>query len=164
MKVRTATGADVEAIAAIYAHHVLNGMGTFEEIPPTPAEMAARMATVQALGLAWFVAEGQDGRILGYAYAGPFRTRTAYRHTVEDSVYVAAGAEGRGVGRALLTAVIDASRAAGMKQMLALIGDSANAGSIALHKAMGFEPAGVMRDVGFKAGRWLDVVVMQKAL
>ena len=164
MRIRAATGADLEAITAIYAHHVLNGTGTFEEVPPTQAEMAERMAAVKARGFTWFVAEDEDGTVLGYAYSGPFRARSAYRFTTEDSVYVRVDAQGRGVGRALLSAVVEECAAKGLKQMLALIGDSQNMASIALHQTMGFEPSGVMRNVGFKAGRWLDVVVMQRAL
>jgi phosphinothricin acetyltransferase len=164
MIVRPATEADAAALAALYAHHVLRGFGSFEEVPPSPAEMAERLAAVGARGLPWFVAEAEGGEMLGYAYAGPFRTRAAYRHTAETSIYIAAGRERQGIGRALLADVVEACRAAGIRQLLALIGDSANAGSIALHAAFGFEPVGVMRDVGFKNGRWLDVVVMQKTL
>lgn len=164
MIVRPATEADAAAMAALYAHHVLHGVGTFEEVPPTPAEMAERLAAVEARGLPWRVAEGPDGRLLGYAYAGAFRLRAAYRHTAETSAYVAADTQRRGVGRALLAAVIEACEAAGVRQLLALIGDSANAGSIGLHAAFGFEPVGTLRHVGFKAGRWVDVVMMQKSL
>lgn len=163
MIVRPATPADATAIAEIYAHHVLHGWGTFEEVPPTTEEILGRMADVAARGLPWFVAE-EDGRLLGYAYAGAFRTRAAYRHTAETSVYVAHGHQGRGVGRALLAAVIAACRAANVRQLLAVIGGSENAGSIALHAAFGFEPVGTLRHVGFKAGRWVDVVMMQKSL
>ena len=164
MIIRPATAGDLTAITTIYGHHVLKGTGTFEEIPPTEADMADRMAEVQGCGLPWFAAEGEDGRFLGYAYAGMFRSRTAYRFSVEDSVYVAPEAQGQGVGRLLLSSVIAACEAAGYRQMLALIGDSENAGSVALHKSLGFAPVGVFSDVGFKAGRWLDVVMMQKRL
>jgi phosphinothricin acetyltransferase len=164
MIVRPAAEADAPAMAALYAHHVLHGLGTFEEVPPTPTEMAERLAAVEARGLPWRVALDADGRLLGYAYAGPFRLRAAYRHTAETSVYVAADAQRRGVGRILLATVIEACEAAGIRQLLALIGDSANAGSIGLHAAFGFKPVGTLRDVGFKAGRWVDVVMMQKAL
>jgi phosphinothricin acetyltransferase len=164
MIVRSATATDAAAIADVYSHHVLHGWGTFEEVPPTPADMVDRMGDVAARGLPWFVAEERDGRILGYAYAGAFRTRAAYRYTAETSVYVAHGQQGQGVGRALLAAVIEACQAAGVRQLLAVIGGSENAGSIALHAAFGFKHAGVLHDVGFKAGRWVDVVMMQKAL
>jgi phosphinothricin acetyltransferase len=164
MIIRPATAADAPAMAGIYAPHVLHGFGTFEEIPPTPAEMAERLAAVEARGLPWRVAEGPDGLILGYAYAGPFRTRAAYRYTAETSIYVGEDCQRRGVGRAVMASVIEACEAAGMRQLLAVIGGSENAGSIALHTALGFEPTGVLRDVGFKAGRWVDVVLMQKTL
>lgn len=164
MRVRPATAADLAAITAIYAHHVLHGSGTFEEEPPDDTEMARRLADVQARGLPWLVAEDETGRLLGYAYAGLFRLRSAYKFTVEDVCYVSPDAHRRGVGRALLGALITACEAGELKQMLALIGDSQNTASIGLHTALGFEPAGLMRDVGFKAGRWLDVVVMQREL
>jgi phosphinothricin acetyltransferase len=161
--IRPATSADAEALAAIYGHHVLHGFGTFEEAPPSPAEMEERRLAVAAHGLPYLVAE--DGaRVLGYAYAAPFRPRAAYRYTVEDSIYVAPDALGRGVGRALLGAVLDACERIGLRQVVAVIGDSANAGSIGLHRALGFQHAGVGKDVGFKHGRWVDVVWMQKAL
>jgi L-amino acid N-acyltransferase YncA len=162
--VRDAAPADIPTITTIYAHHVLNGAGTFEEVPPDQAEMSGRVTEVQGRGLPWLVAEDAAGQVQGYAYAGLFRTRTAYRYSAEDSVYVAPTAQGRGVGRALLRAVIEVCTAAGYCQMLALIGDSENAASIALHKSLGFAPVGVFRDVGFKMDRWLDVVMMQKTL
>ena len=161
--IRAATTADAAALAAVYGHHVLHGFGTFEEVPPSPAEMDQRRAVVVAHGLPYLVAE-QDGRVLGYAYAAPFRPRAAYRFTVEDSIYVAPEAQGRGVGRTLLAAVLDQCERLGLRQVVAVIGDSDNAGSIALHRALGFEPAGVGKDVGFKHGRWVDIVWMQKAL
>ena len=164
MLIRPAAETDVAALAAIYAHHVIHGVGTFEEEPPDQAEMARRLADVQARSLPWLIAEDGEGRLLGFAYAGPFRLRSAYKFTVEDAVYVSKDAHRQGVGRALLGAVIAACEAQGLRQMLALIGDSRNAASIGLHTAVGFEPAGLMRDVGFKTGRWLDVVVMQKRL
>jgi len=161
--IRAATGADAEAIAAIYAHHVVHGFGTFEEIPPAPAEMEQRRLLVVSQDLPYLVAE-EAGRVLGYAYAGPFRNRAAYRYTVEDSIYVAADAQGRGVGRALLSEVLRRCEEMGLRQVLAVIGDSENAGSIGLHRALGFEHSGVGRNVGFKHGRWIDIVWMQKAL
>jgi phosphinothricin acetyltransferase len=161
--IRPAAQADAEALAAIYGHHVLNGFGTFEEVPPLPAEMDQRRRGIVSHGLPYLVAE-DGGRVLAYAYAAVFRARAAYRYTVEDSVYVAPDAVGRGVGRAVLTAVLDACEAMGLRQVVAVIGDSQNAASIGLHRALGFEPAGVGRNVGFKHGRWVDVVWMQKTL
>ncbi len=163
MIVRAATPADVAAITAIYARHVLTGTATFEEVPPEEAEMVARIAEVQARGQPWLVAE-VGGAVAGYAYAGMFRARSAYRFSVENSVYISPEAQRQGVGRRLMEEVIEACRAAGYRQMLALIGDSENTGSIRLHQALGFAPVGVFRDVGFKMDRWLDVVMMQKAL
>ncbi len=163
MIIRAATAADAEALAAIYGHHVLHGFGTFEEDPPPPAEMESRRAAIAGRGLPYLVAEEGD-RILGFAYAGPFRPRQAYRYTLEDSVYVAPDAFGRGVGRALLTGVVAACEALGVRQLVAVVGGSDNAGSIALHRSLGFQPAGVGRSFGFKHGRWVDVVWMQKSL
>jgi phosphinothricin acetyltransferase len=163
-QIRHALPGDLPAIQAIYAHHVLTGTGTFETEPPDLAEITRRYDKVRTLGWPWLVAQGGDGAVLGYAYAGPFRERAAYRHTVEDSVYVAPGAAGQGVGRALMAALIPACRAAGARQMLAVIGDSGNAGSIALHRACGFTDAGLLRQVGHKFGRDLDVIILQLAL
>ena len=164
MKVRAATAGDTAALQAIYAHHVEHGFGTFEETPPSVEEMGARREAVEALGLPYLVAEDEGGRVIGFAYAGLFRTRSAYRFTCEDSVYVAPDAMGRGVGKALLAAVIEGARAAGYKQLVAVIGDSLNGGSIGLHGALGFRPMGSLQRVGFKRGRWLDVVMMQLEL
>jgi L-amino acid N-acyltransferase YncA len=163
MIVRAAAEQDAPSLARIYGHHVRHGFGTFEETPPTPEEMAARRASVMALGLPYLVAEA-EGAVLGFAYANVFRPRAAYRYTVEDSVYVAPEALGRGVGRAVLGGVLEACAGLGLRQVVAVIGDSANAASIGLHTAMGFQPAGVGRSFGFKHGRWVDVVWMQKAL
>ncbi len=163
MIVRDATEADLPAITAIYGREVETGSGTFEYAAPPQAEMAARMAAVRRLGLPWLVCE-IDGKVAGYGLAGAFRPRTGYRFAVEDSVYVDASARGRGVGRAILAQLISRCEALGMRQMLAVIGDSGNAGSIALHRAAGFREAGVFRSVGFKHGRWIDVVFMQRAL
>ncbi len=160
---RPATAADAPALAAIYGHDAVHGTGTFEEAAPSPQEMAARLQAVQARGLPWVVVEA-EGRVVAYAYAGPFRTRPAYRYTAEDSVYVAPDARGKGYGRAALEAVIAACEAMGLRQLVAVIGDSQNAGSVRLHRALGFEPCGTLRAVGFKHGRWLDVVTMQKPL
>ena len=163
MLIRPATESDAEALTRIYAHHVLHGFGTFEDVPPTPQEMERRRLGIVAHGLPYLVATDAD-RVLGYAYAGPFRPRAAYRFTVEDSVYVAPDAVGRGVGRAVLAAVLDACEAMGLRQVMAVIGDSGNAASIGLHRALGFQPAGVGHSVGFKHGRWVDIIWMQKPL
>lgn len=163
MIVRAATADDAGALAAIYGHHVLHGFGTFEEEPPSPAEMETRRAAIAARGLPYLVAVEGD-RVLGFAYAGPFRPRQAYRYTLEDSVYIAPDAVGKGVGRAVLSAVIAQCEALGVRQLVAVIGDSGNAASIGLHRALGFVDAGVGRSFGFKHGRWVDIVWMQKAL
>jgi L-amino acid N-acyltransferase YncA len=163
MIVREATEADAEALAAIYGDAVLHGFGTFEEDPPTPDDMDGRRRAVQERGLPYLVAE-DGGRVLGFAYAGPFRPRAAYRYTLEDSVYVSPQAKGKGVGRAVLSAVIAACEALGIRQLMAVIGDTENLGSIGLHRALGFEQTGVGRSVGFKHGRWVDIVHMQKPL
>jgi phosphinothricin acetyltransferase len=163
MIVRDATEADAGSLAAIYGDAVLHGFGTFEEEPPSAADMDARRRAVQAQGMPYFVAE-LDGQVLGFAYAGPFRPRAAYRYTLEDSVYVSPDAKGKGIGRAMLSAVIAACEALGIRQLMAVIGDSGNSGSIGLHRSLGFEQTGVGRSVGFKHGRWVDIVHMQKAL
>ncbi|MBS0335033.1 MAG: N-acetyltransferase [Proteobacteria bacterium] len=163
MIVRPAEARDADALAAIYGDGVLHGFGTFEEVPPSAADMDARRRAIQDQGLPYLVAE-KDGRVLGFAYAGPFRARAAYRYTLEDSVYVSPEAKGQGVGRAVLSAVISACEALGVRQLMAVIGDSGNAGSIGLHRSLGFEQTGVGRSVGFKHGRWVDIVHMQKAL
>jgi phosphinothricin acetyltransferase len=163
MIVREATEADASDLAAIYRDAVLHGFGTFEEEPLTAVDMDARRRAVQDKGLPYLVAE-IDGRVLGFAYAGPFRPRAAYRYTLEDSVYVSPDAKGKGVGRAVLSAVIAACEALGIRQLMAVIGDTENAGSIGLHTALGFEQTGVGKSVGFKHGRWVDIVHMQKAL
>jgi L-amino acid N-acyltransferase YncA len=154
---------DAAALAGIYGHHVLHGFGTFEEIPPSAEEMERRVASVLGFGLPYLVAE-IDGGVAGFAYASAFRTRAAYRYTVEDSVYIAPDRLGQGIGKALLLQVIEASEALGLRQMVAMIGDSANGGSIGVHSACGFEPSGVLKGLGFKAGRWVDVVTMQRPL
>lgn len=161
--IRPSTDDDLPAIAAIYAWHVAHGTGTFELEAPDAAETARRRADVLAKGLPWLVAE-RDGRVLGYAYANHFRPRPAYRFCVEDSVYLDPAAQGRGIGRLLLAELIARCQARGARQMLAVIGDSANAASIGLHRALGFAPVGLLRDSGWKFERWLDVVLMQRAL
>jgi phosphinothricin acetyltransferase len=158
-----AADADLPEMAAIYAHHVLHGSGTFEEVPPSIEEMAVRLATCRANGYAWLVARDATG-VVGYGYYGPFRPRTAYRWTVEDSVYVRDDVRGQGVGKSLVAALIERAEAAGFRQMLALIGDSENIGSIGVHASLGFTRAGVMRATGLKFGRWVDVVIMQRPL
>lgn len=161
--VRSAMEADMAAVEAIYAHHVLYGLATFEEVPPSIDELSSRRAAVLSLGLPYLVAE-LDGRVVGYCYAMAYRPRPAYRYTVEDSVYVADGLGGRGIGTALLRELIAQCEAGPWRQMLAIIGDSDNAGSIALHRRMGFEAANTLKSVGFKLGRWVDTVLMQRAL
>jgi L-amino acid N-acyltransferase YncA len=162
--IRPVADADVPSIAAIYGHHVLTGTGTFEETPPSEAEIAARLAAVAALRLPYLVAQDEGGRVTGFAYASAFRPRPAYRSTAEDSVYIHPDHVGCGAGKALVAEVIAACARLGVRQMIAVIGDSANAGSIALHRSLGFEDAGVGRAFGFKFGRWVDVVLMQKTL
>jgi len=152
--------ADLDAITAIYADEVLHGTATFELTPPNAAEMASRLDAVRALNLPWLSAE-QDGQVIGYAYLSPFRLRPAYRYCVELSVYIAPEARGQGVGRALMEALIARARALGLRHLIGAIGDSANAGSIALHKAVGFTEAGIWRETGWKFDRWIDVVLMQ---
>jgi L-amino acid N-acyltransferase YncA len=163
MLIRGAEARDADALAALYGHHVLHGVGTFEEVPPSVKEMAGRIAAVQALGLPYVVAE-VEGAVQAFAYASPFRLRAAYRYTVEDSVYVAADRRGGGLGQAVLRAVIDACERLDLRQMVALIGGADNAASIGLHRACGFVPAGALNAVGFKAGAWADVVIMQRPL
>lgn len=153
----------MSAVERIYAHHVLTGCATFEEVPPSCEELAARRAGVLDLGLPYLVAE-MDGTVAGYCYATAYRPRPAYRHTIEDSVYVAEGLGGRGFGRTLLAALIGRCEAGPWRQMVAVIGDSGNAGSIALHVGLGFRPVGTLHAAGFKLGRWVDSVLMQRAL
>lgn len=161
--IRPSTPADLPAITAIYAWNVENGTGTFELEAPDQAEMARRRDDVLSKGLPWLVAE-RSGAVLGYAYANLFRPRRAYRFCLEDSIYLANEARGQGVGRALLAELLARCEAAGARQMLAVIGDSANAGSIGVHRALGFEPVGTMKSAGWKFDGWRDVVIMQKAL
>jgi phosphinothricin acetyltransferase len=161
--IRDAAIADMAAVQAIYAHHVLHGLATFEEVPPTLDEMLARREAVLELGVPYLVALDGD-RVVGYAYATRYRPRPAYRYSIENSVYVADGLGGRGIGVKLLGALIEGCERGPWRQMLAIIGNSDNAGSIALHRRMGFTPVGRFAAVGFKHGRWVDTVLMQRAL
>ena len=160
---RPSTEADLPAVTRIYAHAVLHGTGTFELDVPNEAEMARRREAVLGNGLPWLVAE-RAGQVLGYAYANHFRPRRAYRFCLEDSIYLDEAARGHGIGRVLLAELLAQCEMRGARQMLAVIGDSANAGSVGVHRACGFEDAGVFKAAGWKFGRWLDVVLMQKAL
>ena len=161
--IRPSTPADLPAITAIYGWNVLNGTGTFELDAPDEAEMSCRRDNVLAKGLPWIVVE-RGAVVLGYAYANHFRPRRAYRFCLEDSLYLAADAKGQGLGRLLLAELMARCEALGARQMLAVIGDSQNLGSVAVHRTLGFEHVGVMRSAGWKFDRWLDVVIMQKAL
>jgi phosphinothricin acetyltransferase len=161
--VRDAAAADIPAIQRIYAHHVLHGLASFEETPPSVEEMAARRVAAIERGLPYIVAE-IGGTVAGYSYATPYRPRPAYRYTVENSVYVDAARHRRGVGRALLAALIARCEAGPWRQMVAVIGDSANAASIGLHERLGFRRVGTLPAVGFKLGRWVDSVLMQREI
>ena len=161
--IRDLTPADLPAIATIYEHHTLHGTATFDETPLSLDEMREKYEKVRAQGLPWLVAEA-EGAVIGYAYASLFHARSAYRFTVEDSVYVDPAHQRKGAGRALLAEILTRCEALGYRQMIAAIGDSANHGSIGLHRALDFRDAGVYKDVGMKFGRWLDVVLMQRAL
>lgn len=161
--IRPSTLDDLPAITAIYAHAVLHGTGTFEIEAPDEAEMARRRDDVLSKGLPWLVAQVDD-HVLGYAYANHFRPRRAYRFCLENSIYLAAQARGQGLGRLLLTELVGRCEAAGARQMLAVIGDADNAGSIGVHAALGFEHCGVLKAAGWKFDRWLDVVLMQRSL
>jgi len=161
--IRPSTEKDVAAIAEIYAHHVLHGTASFETEPPDAAEIARRRDDVLIRGLPYLVAE-EAGAIAGYAYAGPYRARPAYRFSVEDSVYVHPSHSGQGIGSLLLAELLVRAEAAGARQMIAVIGDSANLASIRLHRKFWFRHVGVLRSVGYKFDRWLDTVLMQRSL
>jgi L-amino acid N-acyltransferase YncA len=161
--IRDTTEPDMQAIQRIYAFYVLNGLATFEEIAPSVDDMINRRATVVAARLPYLTAE-LDGNIVGYAYASSYRPRPAYRHTIEDSVYVADGLGRRGIGGALLRTLISRCDAGPWRQMLAVIGSSENSASVALHARLGFRPVGTLTSVGFKLGQWVDTVLMQRAL
>jgi phosphinothricin acetyltransferase len=164
INIRPARSSDIPAITRIYAHAVEHGTASFELVPPDEAEMARRMEHLLGNDFPYLAAEN-GSTLCGYAYAGPYRERPAYRWTLEDSVYIAHEMHRRGVGRALLAALIEASEAGGFRQMIAVIGDSTRqASSIGLHEALGFRHVGILHDVGFKHARWLDTVFMQKTL
>lgn len=163
MLIRPATADDLPAIAAIYGHHVRSGTGTFETTPPSLDEMTARHADALAKGLPWLVAE-QDGQVRGYACCQWFKPRPAYRFSAEDSIYLHPDAAGQGLGRQLLSQLLQQAEAAGVRKLIAVIGDSANAASIGLHRALGFTPVGTIAACGWKFGRWLDIVLMEKPL
>lgn len=163
MNLRDAVASDLPSIQGIYAHHVLHGTGSFETVPPSLEDMQKRFLANQEDGFAWIVAE-EAGRLLGFGYYGHFRARAAYAPTVEDSIYVREDVRGQGVGKALLSGLVERAKAAGFAQMVSLIGDSENTASMGVHVSAGFQHSGIMRKVGFKFDRWLDVVIMQKSL
>ena len=163
MLVRPVSAADLAAIQSIYAHHVLHGTASFEETPPTVQELRGRYDDVVSRGLPYLAAE-ESGEVIGYGYCTLYRTRSAYRYTLEDSVYVREGRHRKGVGRAILAALIERSEALGYRQLVAVIGDRGQAASIGLHASLGFLRAGMLRSVGFKFGKWVDTVIMQRPL
>lgn len=163
LHIRPATSADIPAITANYGREVEEGIATFELDPPDETEMARRMAAVLDGGYPYLAAE-LDGALVGSCYAGPFRSRPAFRATVEDSIYLLPAAQGRGIGRKLLTRLIDETERRGFRQMVAVISDTINPGSVRLHGALGFQTIGVMPDVGYKHGKWIETVIMQRAL
>jgi phosphinothricin acetyltransferase len=163
MHIRDANPADMAEMQAIYAHHVLHGAGTFEEIPPSVEEMTARFDVCLSRRGAWLVGADDSG-LLGFAYFTQFRDRAAYRFTVENSIYVREDVRGQGVGKALVQSLIEAATKAGFRQMIAVIGDSENVGSVGVHASLGFQRVGTLRAAGYKFGRWLDVVHMQRPL
>jgi len=161
--IRPSRETDLTEIAAIYGYHVLHGVASFEEVPPELDDIASRRRDILARGLPYLVAE-RSGHVLGYCYAGPYRTRSAYRFTVEDSIYIDQTEVGRGLGRALLAVLLDRCMELGYRQMVAVIGGSDTLPSLRLHAALGFTQVGVLPSVGFKFGRWVDIVLMQRAL
>lgn len=163
MLIRPAAPQDLPAIQSIYAHHVLHGLASFEEEAPPLEEMRRRHEEITGRGLPYLVAE-EKGEVLGYGYCSLYRTRSAYRYTLEDSIYVRHGREGKGIGKAVLAELIARCTALGYRQIIAVIGDSANAGSIAVHASLGFVRAGNLRSTGYKFGRWVDSILMQRPL
>jgi L-amino acid N-acyltransferase YncA len=161
--IRPSREQDLPAITAIYAHHVLHGTGTFETEPPSEADMTARRADVLAKGLPYLVAE-DGGRVLGYAYCQWFKPRPAYRFSAEDSIYLHPDAQGKGLGKSLLAELERQAQAAGIRKLIAVIGDSANQGSVGVHRTLGFKPVGVIQSCGWKFGKWLDIVLMEKQI
>ena len=161
--IRPSRDEDLDAITRIYGHHVLHGTGTFETTPPTVADMTGRRADVLGKHLPWLVVEEQ-GQVLGFAYGNWFKPRPAYRYSVEDSIYLAPDAAGKGLGRALMAELLATLERGGIRKVMAVIGDSANAGSVGVHTAAGFEHIGVVKSCGWKFGRWLDIVLMEKTL
>ena len=161
--IRPSLDQDIPQITAIYAHHVLHGTGTFETDPPSVADMTTRRADVLAKGLPYLVAE-QDGQVVGFAYGNWFKPRPAYRYSVEDSIYLAPDLHRQGLGRALLAELLARFEAVGIRKVMAIIGDSANAGSVGVHRALGFTQVGVVESCGWKLGAWRDIVIMQKTL
>ncbi len=163
MEIRTAQAADLAEIQSIYAHHVLHGAGTFEEIPPPLEEVQRRFNGIVSRGWSYLVATDATG-VVGYAYFSQMRDRSAYRYTAEDSIYVRDDVRGQGVGKSLVAKLLDEATAMGFRQMIAVIGDSDNVGSIGVHASLGFQRAGLLRATGFKFGRWVDTVLMQRSL
>jgi len=161
--IRDATARDIPGIAGIYRRYVLDGLASFEIEPPEPEELDQRRAALQDRGYPYYVAE-RDGRVAGYAYAAPYRPRVAYRHTVEDSIYVSADAGRQGIGSALLDRLIADCTDLGYRQMIAVIGDSANTGSIRVHEKAGFARVGFLPSIGFKLDQWVDSILMQRPL
>jgi len=161
--IRPSRDEDIASITAIYAHHVLNGTGTFEIDPPSVADMAGRRADVLSKGLPYIVAE-EAGQVIGYAYCTWFKPRPAYRFSAEDSIYLAPGVHGKGIGRTLLAELAAQAERVGIRKLIAVIGDSKNAGSVGVHRSLGFTHVGILKSCGWKFNQWLDVVMMEKAL
>ena len=161
--IRPSADADLPAITAIYAHHVLHGTGSFETEPPSVADMTTRRADVLSKGLPYLVVE-QDGEIAGFAYGNWFKPRPAYRYSVEDSIYIAPDLQGKGLGRALLAELMARFEVVGIRKVMAIVGDSANTGSVGIHLALGFTQVGIVDSCGWKFGAWRDIVIMQKTL